>query len=209
MYNFSIGIPTINRYDLLERALESYLIDFSGISIYIIDNGNQKIKITHENLKVIKPPVNLGVSSSWNALNDFIFNVEKKTHSLILNDDIYLGKNKEQIQKLIDNNPNSFITTTGTWCAFILPFSIYKSIGEFDKNICPAYFEDNDFFYRMKLQDKSFLPSEELNPFIYRNSSTIKKDKSLNKFFEKNKTYYVNKWGGLPHEEKFITPFNK
>ena len=26
--------------------------------------------------------------------------------------------------------------------------------------------------------------------------------------FEKNKAYYVKKWGGMPGEEKFSTPFN-
>jgi hypothetical protein len=48
-----------------------------------------------------------------------------------------------------------------------------------------------------------------LNPVIYRNSQTILKDSSLNQNFNKNRQYYASKWGGLPSEETFTTPFNK
>jgi hypothetical protein len=48
-----------------------------------------------------------------------------------------------------------------------------------------------------------------LNPVIYRNSMTIQKSPELNSGFEKNKQYYISKWGGQPSQETFITPFNQ
>ena len=41
---FAIGIPTLNRYDLLKPSLMLYLQrDFPTIDIFIMDNGNQGI----------------------------------------------------------------------------------------------------------------------------------------------------------------------
>jgi hypothetical protein len=48
-----------------------------------------------------------------------------------------------------------------------------------------------------------------LNPVIYRNSMTIAKDPTLNSRFLEYRQNYIDKWGGLPNEETFTTPFNK
>jgi hypothetical protein len=48
-----------------------------------------------------------------------------------------------------------------------------------------------------------------LNPVIYRNSMTIQKTPELNNGFEKNRQYYISKWGGQPTQETFSTPFNQ
>jgi hypothetical protein len=38
---------------------------------------------------------------------------------------------------------------------------------------------------------------------------TIAKQPELNNNFMKNRQIYIDMWGGLPNEEKFITKFNK
>ena len=48
-----------------------------------------------------------------------------------------------------------------------------------------------------------------LNPANYRKSMTIQKGPELNKGFEKNRQYYISKWGGQPTQETFSTPFNQ
>ena len=40
---FAIGIPTLNRADLLQASLDKYAIDFSDVEIFVIDNGNQEL----------------------------------------------------------------------------------------------------------------------------------------------------------------------
>ena len=42
-HSFAIGIPTINRADLLNPTLQKYFQDFPNVDIYILDNGSQKI----------------------------------------------------------------------------------------------------------------------------------------------------------------------
>ena len=49
-----LGIPTINRADLLNKALDVYKNTWLNSDFYIIDNGNQDINITSDNQKIIK-----------------------------------------------------------------------------------------------------------------------------------------------------------
>jgi GT2 family glycosyltransferase len=208
---FAIGIPTLNRYDLLKESLRKYVDDFPNTEIYILDNGNQGIERDFYgvlNVTVIPMKENLGVSKSWNWLCYQIFSCHD--YALILNDDIYLGKNEDQINDLLmDCDDQDFIVGTGTWCAFMLSADTFNEVGKFDESIFPAYFEDNDYHIRMKLAGKSYFQTEFLNPEIYRNSQTILKDSTINNRFNDNKNYYINKWGGEPGKETFATPFNR
>ena len=61
----------------------------------------------------------------------------------------------------------------------------------------------------MLLADVSIVNNAMLNPVIYRNSMTIQKTPELNSGFEKNRQYYISKWGGQPNQETFSTPFNQ
>lgn len=204
---FGIGIPTLNRADLLVPALLKYLKDFPGVSIYVLDNGNQNIVFLDENIQIISSPKNIGVGPSWNILCRKIY--EKHENALILNDDIYLGKKTEDINSLIDKKPNQFITATPDWCAFIVSKAIFDYVGPFDECFFPAYYEDNSYAYRMKLKGVSHLRTPYLNPVEYRVSQTIEKDGSLFEYRLKNKQLYIEMWGGLPEREKYTKPFNK
>jgi GT2 family glycosyltransferase len=204
-----IGIPTINRADLLNEALIKYFEDFIETEIVIVDNGNQDIVIRENKFFIYRPHQNLGVSGSWNIIMDYADKVNA-THVLMLNDDIYLGKTEEQILRMIDLFQHiHFLNSFMNWSSWILSVEAYKKIGNFDENFFPAYFEDNDYCYRMRLNEFERYNTDYLNPVVYRNSQTILKDSSLNQNFNKNRQYYASKWGGLPSEETFITPFNK
>ena len=203
-----IGIPTINRADLLNEALANYFEDFKETEILICDNGNQEIITRENNFVIYRPEKNLGVSGSWNMIMDYSQKVNA-THVLILNDDIYLGKNEQEIAQIIKLWNPEFLCTELNWCSFILSLEAYKKIGVFDENFFPAYFEDNDYFRRMLLGNVQMIFNAMLNPVIFRNSMTIAKNPELNNGFEKNKQYYISKWGGQPTQETFITPFNQ
>jgi len=208
--SFAIGIPTLNRADLLGQALIKYIYDFPDISIYVLDNGNQELpnfaKLGRL-VYIIKSEKNIGVGPSWNALCRKIY--ENHENALILNDDIYLGKKTADINNLIEKKSSQFITATPDWCAFIISKSIFENVGPFDECFFPAYYEDNSYAYRMKLKGVSHLRTPYLNPEIYRVSQTIEKDKSLFDYRTKNKQLYLEMWGGLPEREKFTKPFNK
>jgi GT2 family glycosyltransferase len=203
-----IGIPTINRADLLNEALANYFEDFKNTEIVICDNGKQEIITRERNFVIYKPENNLGVSGSWNMIMDYAEKV-KATHVLMLNDDIYLGKSEDEINAIIRLWKPEFLCTELNWCSFILSVDAYLKVGKFDENFFPAYFEDNDYFRRMLLADVPMIFNAMLNPAIYRNSMTIQKTPELNNGFEKNRQYYISKWGGQPTQETFGTPFNQ
>jgi GT2 family glycosyltransferase len=206
---FAIGIPTINRADLLNPTLEKYLHDFPETMIIILDNGNQRI-IEHERIMVMHASRNFGVAKSWNWLHDMIFTFLEKPYALILNDDIYLGKFEYQIKDTIHRHIEMpFLTNTGTWCSYITPYKTWQQVGRFDENIYPAYYEDDDYSYRLKLAGLPHFPTNDLKPLNYINSGSIKRDASLNLRQEKNKQYYIEKWGGMPGQETFTVPNNK
>lgn len=205
---FAIGIPTINRADLLNPTLETYLKDFPGTQMLIVDNGNQGI-IQHERIEIYRPGENFGVARSWNYLCRQIFNKLKIPHGLILNDDVYLGKSEDQVAECIGKLPDeSLLTNTGTWCTFIMPARTFGRVGEFDENFKLAYFEDNDYAYRLKLAGTEHFPTRGIAPKVFINSGSVDRDRSLNRMFEPNRQYYIRKWGGPPGSEIFKIPFN-
>lgn len=210
MINFFIGIPTINRADLLNDALKKYIVDFPSTKILIMDNGNQNIFQDSKNIFVFKADENMGVASSWNWLIKKGFGLGY-SYAFILNDDIYFGKKEYEVQEYINlHKDNGFMVGKDiNWSSFIISKHTIKKIGWFDENFFPAYYEDNDFCYRMQLAGITRDQSYFLNPKIYRNSMTIIKAPSLNANFENNRQYFIKKWGGEPTKEKFKTPFNQ
>ena len=61
-------VPVLNRYDLLQRMLDS--IDFPVRDMLIIDNGGELDTVAFPkpvlNSHVLSMPSNLGVAGSWN-----------------------------------------------------------------------------------------------------------------------------------------------
>ena len=206
---FAIGIPTLNRFDLLHPALLFYVNDFPNTKIFVVDNGKQGIsdKIKHPNIKVIESETNLGVAKSWNLLCEMIY--EQHDYAIILNDDIYWGRKEYEVDNLFSNYKENFFVGNLEWCVFALPKKTYIEVGKFDEDFYPAYYEDNDYAYRMKLVRKFEFKVPFFNPFIYRASQTLEKDSSIKHGFVKNGELYIKKWGGKPNQEKFKRPYNK
>lgn len=203
-----VAIPTLNRADLLNQALEQYFEDFKYTHIAICDNGTQDIITREENFMIYRPEANLNVSGSWNMLMDYADKIHA-THVLMLNDDIVLGRTEHEINILIKSNSNMpFINSLMNWCSFILSVDAYKKIGAFDGEYFPNYFNDNDYCYRMRLLGLERTNTSFLNPKLYRNSMTIAKEPSLNNRFSEYRQNYINMWGGLPNDEKYLTRFN-
>lgn len=86
-----------------------------------------------------------------------------------------------------------------------------ENVGQFDEVFNPAYFEDNDAHYRIKLLGLNAIvyPPALFYHFGSRTTNEAYPDKHAvsSSQFEKNRAVYVEKWGGLPGEEKFSEPF--
>lgn len=210
--SFAIGIATINQYNLLKSFLLKYNIQFPLTDIFIIDNGNQGIKedkeLSGKLESVYVPQSPLSVAASWNYLCKAIFQIH--THAFILNDDVWVDKTEYELYNYLTlwQDFNFFVSQKG-YCSFVISKKCFKEIGQFDENFKGAYFEDNDYSRRMYLSKVDELRTSFLNPRIYNESSSIKKDQSLNVNFINNAEYYKSKWGGDRGGESFKTPFNK
>jgi len=210
---FAIGIPTQNRADLLIPSLESYIKDFPSIDIHIVDNGGQidilnwVSKSKNNNVQLHPQMVNLGVAKSWNLLLNEIY--KDSEYALILNDDIYLGYDKNYIENLIDKYQSQVLLTNPIdWCVFILPKSTYEANGKFDEQFYPAYCEDNDYVYRLKLRGQKVFKTPSLLPKVHRASMTLERDYTIQTAYHENKERYIEKWGGAPDFELFKKPYN-
>ncbi len=206
---FAIGIPTINRWDLLANAIEKYIFDFQSTRIFIVDNGCQGISKNIHNVSVLEPREALSVAKSWNKLCEHIFYIGC-SYALILNDDIELGGRESDIMQLITSNEEAdFIVNTQNWSSFILPATtFYQKVGPFDPEFKGAYYEDNDYSYRLDMAGAVRVQSPVLDPKVFRESMSAAKDKSLLSYYQHNQDYFIKKWGGLPGQEKYRTPFN-
>jgi GT2 family glycosyltransferase len=200
MQQFAIGIPTLNRADLLLPTLEKYVVDFHNTEIYIIDNGKQGIKewaTKYPQIIVSEEETNLGVAASWNKLCRLIY--EKHEYALICNDDIYLGYNPSTIDLSIALNGLALIKSYVSFSVFLLSKHYYYAIGEFDEQFYPAYYEDSDYIYRMKLFGSGFYIDKNLDPIQYIINGTYDKNPQLvNDAMAINKERYIQKWGGMP-----------
>lgn len=218
--NFCICIPTLNRHDLLMPALMYYAIDLTNVHFFILDNGQSDLfdrqlflNISGKmNMESLCPPKSLGVSESWNLLLVHAFD-RGFEGAFVINDDVYWGADLPRAQMLANAYINeaknkAFFTSTKNWCNFFMPKKVFQEVGQFDNQFYPAYFEDMDYKYRLKLAGYQVLQTGALDPVLYRNSMTIVKDPSINRFNE-NKAKYIKKWGGEPGSETFKTPYNK
>jgi GT2 family glycosyltransferase len=93
---------------------------------------------------------------------------------------------------------------------FIVPSDIFKEIGRFDENFRPAYFEDNDFHYRIDLTTWDAHATTKA-PYYHYGSITqnsVPQGIIPGTQFEANRAYFVKKWGGLPGAETYRHPYN-
>ena len=143
-------------------------------------------------------------------------------YAAILNDDILWGQDQETMNiflsgvkrehdfRIEGNNDKGFILTADqsiySWSIFIINRKAWQTIGEFDENFYPAYFEDCDYKYRAKLAGVPIYPCLK-GPCRFVTSGTAAKDRSILDFSIKNRDYFIEKWGGEPGNEVFTTPF--
>jgi len=97
--------------------------------------------------------------------------------------------------------------------AFMLDRRTWEEVGEMDELFAPAYFEDNDYHYRMKLLD--FVAIVYPPALFYHFGSGTQNEANENKLpivpgplFENNRASYARKWGGVPGQEKYEHPYN-
>jgi GT2 family glycosyltransferase len=184
-------VPVLNRYDLLQRMLDS--VDVPVDHLLVIDNGTgAELSFSHnfKQVTVLAMPANLGVAGSWNlGIKSFPY---AHRWFIVSNDVVFeLGA----LEMLAQARRNE-ITLTGDaphWQAFALGDEAVSDIGLFDESLFPAYFEDNDYMRRAEFVGVNIRRLD--LKLTHANSSTIKAgymDKNA-KTFASNDRYYQSK----------------
>jgi GT2 family glycosyltransferase len=97
--------------------------------------------------------------------------------------------------------------------AFMVSKECWDAVGELDEAFAPAYFEDNDYHYRMQMLGLSAIihPPAMFYHFASRTQMEAGEDRHpmvSGGEFENNRAHFVKKWGAWPGHETFKTPFN-
>jgi GT2 family glycosyltransferase len=179
-------VPVLNRYDLLERMLDS--VDVPVDHLLIIDNGlgtdtlelsDKFAKVTH-----LRMPANLGVAGSWNlGIKSFPY---AHRWFIVSNDVVF---RPGALEKLSQARRDEITLTADApnWQAFALGDEAVTDLGLFDEcGFYPAYFEDNDYMRRAEFAGVNI---RKLDIDLHHdNSSTIKSG-----YQSKNdKTFFAN-----------------
>ncbi|MCA1612884.1 MAG: glycosyltransferase [Acidobacteria bacterium] len=215
-----IGIPVLNRGDLLARCVNS--IDYPAERIVVINNGDDEsvqaavagLQARRPNVEVIKPPHNLGVAGSWN----YFLREYDAPYYLICGSDIQFAPGDlEKIDRFASAHPDDAIMFGNHgYSLFALARRGVELIGYFDENFYPAYLEDCDHSYRLKLLNARASNVPDIHAIHgeapHWGSSTILSDATFRErngiTHGNNFAYYRAKWGGINGEEVYPTPFN-
>lgn len=209
MLSIGLVVPVLSNFTGFAQLMNS--VD-APIKPIILDNWNG----------------NRGVAASW---NQGIARGIECARLIICNDDVafYPGT----IAKLInmETMPYDLVSVVSTdtgqkgfledekpdFCCFaIQPERFVESFGWFDENFKPAYFEDNDMYYRMKLAGAK--TALRLDARVDHGGSVTQlkgkghdtDDRVVSHHqFRLNRDYYTAKWGGEPGQEKYKTPFDR
>jgi GT2 family glycosyltransferase len=170
-------IPVLNRYDLLERCIES-LDDVE--TLIVIDNGDGlpdhyldtiQMRMIAKRRYLWKMPANLGVATSWNL------GIKATPHAtgwLLLNSDAHFDA--MAFHTMAKDTERADVVQAGAppWCCTWISAKAVKRVGLFCERFHPAYMEDVDWERRARMLGVSFATSDAV--VHHDNSSTIASD---------------------------------
>jgi len=213
--------------DLLKICIKSWPKNFEGLDKLVFFDGKKwkdTFKSILENEEINKHvdhyfsmDDHVGASGGWNKILEYGFEKSDYEYVIIVGTDIEMkeGFFNNFIQEHEKIKPD-FSCCMGYNC-FIMNKKCYETVGKFDENYFPAYYEDNDYDTRVRLSKDSILyhnVGEEslLNHF---GSAVIRLDDDFNhangQSFPINQAYHIRKWGCTvqdPMARTFSTPFN-
>jgi hypothetical protein len=168
-----LGVPILNRIDLLERLLAS--LDQPVHTLAIVDNSidhsannstaapagasiSQELEALRQRghpliqqIRIARPFRNLGVAASWNLI---LSNFPEAPLALLANNDIQFapGVLDAALSRIDTARPQflALLEPPNAFAAFLLTPLCWDRLGLFDPNFHPAYCEDLD--YRDRLQ---------------------------------------------------------
>lgn len=205
-----LGIPCINRPDLLERALAS--VDVPVGRVMVIDNSWDGLTFDvppalQPVLDVVVPGANLGFGGS---VNHVIRSEPRGPWWCIANADVEFAPG--DLARLAGEMEQGagWVGITD-WRVFGLSAGAVERVGFWDENYHPAFVEDCDYERRCDLAGVERWFIEGATSHV--RSVSIRSDQRYARHNARthaaNLAYHAAKWGGPPRGgERFTTPFD-
>jgi hypothetical protein len=196
-----VGIPILNRPDLLLRLLDS--LDQNIETLAIVDNSIGSGLPDSEDLsrllaqlerdppagidrvRVSRPFANQGVAASWNAI---LTSFPEAPYALLVNNDVVFapGVLAEVIETIDPARPQflPLLPAPQEFSAFAITPGAWDRVGLFDPNFYPAYCEDLEYAERLRNCDEiEWIALETIQTSLQRcnpsSSATITSDPRL------------------------------
>jgi GT2 family glycosyltransferase len=202
----AVGVPTLSNFKGLAELFAS--LWGAEYTPFVVANWTE----------------NIGVSKAWNEILNATLDFDV---TLICNDDVVFSR--EGLNNLVrswEEAPADAIMLTASTvfdfegpryvpapdysCFAVRPQLYRDKIGLFDENFERGYFEDNDSHYRIKLAGYEAY-RDHLSVITHKGSQTQNANPNNPvvppEMFERNRSYFVRKWGGSPSEETFKNPY--
>ena len=204
----TVAVPTYRRYDLLRAMVDSAE---AGTMVpdryYIVDNGGSLDPAAYGlptvKTEVFRPGRNLGVSAAWNH----IITTQDEPLIMVCDDITFHADTIRVLVEAYNAHPEiSFFSV------YMQRRALLERIGGYDEAFWPAYFEDNDYVYRMRLAGVLHMAVPDIG-YNHVGSATLRsfnenEMREHHSRFNGLRDHYVRKWGGQPGCERFTVPFN-
>ena len=205
-----LAIPTLRRFDLLADCVSSALAGtVKPDRIIVIDNsGSLCPPIPGAEIVLGRQPQS--VARAWNDAVRLA-----GADVIISNDDVVFAKDTiAALLEMAGGSPRAGIVSTLTglrFCLFWLRWAAYQDTGAFDERFTPAYFEDNDYHWRLTL--KGWESPCAYTEIRHEHSATMKglpddrREAAHHQRFRACEALYLAKWGGRPGQERYTVPY--
>jgi GT2 family glycosyltransferase len=211
-----IGIPILNRADLLEQCLR--YVDVPAEIVVInnnaVDGGFRRdleSVASRYDFTLLQQTRNLGVAASWNLI---VRTALAARHEWIAigSNDTFLHPGSLAMAVHSAPEPDVAVWHLCDWNFFLIRRTTIDAVGWFDENFYPAYKEDQDYSYRCLLAGLRRIHVPETGG-EHVGSATIRSDRwyslrNADTHFNWNLKYYVMKWGGDAGAEQFTRPYD-
>lgn len=209
------GQDLLKQYKCIDHPVKRYVVidNSEGKNKDVTDAIDQLQKCPSpfiDELVIIRNRQNVGFSGS---INQIIKQNSDKPYWFVMSSDWH--PRPGELARLASRLESPFIglkcdPTQNAYSAIVFTPEIIRMAGLMDENFYPAYYEDNDYNYRLSLASIT-LELFELK-YDHKVSSTLhSKPEYLSKnteTFQRNFDYYVRKWGGPPGAERYFSPFD-
>jgi GT2 family glycosyltransferase len=199
-------VPVFKNFQGFAELMASVDMDIVPI---IIDNWRDNRGVSAGWNEGLKKASSLYLDAAFVVNDDVVFEPGTMTNMLmgLWNYDLVTGYNTRDGR--YDTDRVQYLEHPDYSCFVVNPIKFLVKFGFFDESFTPAYFEDNDMSYRIRLAGGKEAKSTAA-PFFHKGSVTQNwggEQVVTGPMFERNREYYIKKWGGEPGRETFTKPF--